>query len=145
MNNATSPLRDFARRLIDHEGGAKQAAGADLPPVVRVCEKLRAHLTTLMGKTGFQALLQRSLALGATEEPWLGTVTVDADGAWQGLGKSGAPDETKQVAEGGVVLLAQLLGLLTTFIGAHLTIRLVSEIWPTLPLDDLDLNSREAT
>ena len=41
--------------------------------------------------------------------------------------------------EGRVVLLAQLLGLLVAFIGENLTIRLVREVWPKAPLNDLDL------
>jgi hypothetical protein len=40
--------------------------------------------------------------------------------------------------EGRIVLLAQLLGLLVAFIGEHLTVRLVSEIWPKFSLSDLD-------
>jgi hypothetical protein len=34
-----------------------------------------------------------------------------------------------------VVLVAQLLGLLVTFIGEDLTLGLVREIWPKLSLD----------
>jgi hypothetical protein len=45
------------------------------------------------------------------------------------------PDE---LLEGGVVLVAQLLGLLTAFIGQTLTLRFVREIWPEVPLDDLN-------
>jgi circadian clock protein KaiC len=40
---------------------------------------------------------------------------------------------------GGVALLAQLLGLLVAFIGENLTLRLVREVWPKAPLNDLDL------
>jgi len=32
-----------------------------------------------------------------------------------------------------------LLGLLVAFIGENLTIRLVREVWPKAPLNDLDL------
>ena len=113
-------MRDFAKRLIDHEAKVGRSLESDLPVAFRACEKLRSHLTMLMGKTGFQALLARSLALGAAEAPWLGTVSLSADGGWQGLKKTGASDDTNQVAEGGVVLLARLLGLLTAFIGEPL-------------------------
>ena len=37
-----------------------------------------------------------------------------------------------------MVLVAQLLGLLVAFIGETLTLRLVREVWPKLPLNDLD-------
>ena len=137
-------MRDFAKHLIDHEAEGGQSPESDLPVAFRACEKLRSHLTTLMGKAGFRALLARSLALGAVEAPWLGTVSVRADGGWQGLEGLDASDDNNQVAEGGVVLLARLLGLLTTFIGEPLTMRLVSEIWPELPLSDLDLKAGDA-
>jgi hypothetical protein len=41
--------------------------------------------------------------------------------------------------EGRVVLLAQLLGLLVAFIGENLTLRLVREVWPKVPLKDIEL------
>ena len=41
--------------------------------------------------------------------------------------------------EGGVTLLAHLLGLLVTFIGEVLTVRLVRDVWPKVLVDDLDL------
>ncbi len=137
-------MRDFATRLIDHEAKGGQSPQSNLPVAFHVCEKLRSHLTTLMGKAGFQALLARSLALGAAEEPWLGTVSLNADGGWQGLEEADTSDDKNQVFEGGVVLLARLLGLLTVFIGEHLTVRLVREVWPELPLNDPDLKAGDA-
>jgi hypothetical protein len=44
------------------------------------------------------------------------------------------------MAEGSVVLVAQLLALLVAFIGENLTLRMVREVWPKLPqINDLDL------
>jgi hypothetical protein len=45
------------------------------------------------------------------------------------------------MAEGQVVLLGQLLGLLVAFIGENLTVRVVHEVWPQLTLDHSDLES----
>jgi hypothetical protein len=144
MNKATPPLREFARRLIELEANAIHSSQEHLPVAFLVCEKLRSHLTTLMGKTGFRALLARSLVLGAAEVPWLGTITVGADGGWRGFGEAGVLDDPAQVADGGVVLLARFVGLLTAFIGEDLTVRLIREIWPELTLDDLDLKPGDA-
>jgi hypothetical protein len=44
-------------------------------------------------------------------------------------------DET---LKGGASLVAQLLGLLVTFIGVALTMRLVRDIWPDAPYDSTD-------
>src|SRR6185437_15796686 len=51
------------------------------------------------------------------------------DGSLKGLDElaSQAQEETQ---EGGVVLLTQLIGLLLTFIGNDLTLRLVQDVWP---------------
>ena len=44
------------------------------------------------------------------------------------------------MGQGRVVLIAQLLGLLVTFIGEKLTVRMVREIWPKVSLKGLDLD-----
>ena len=40
--------------------------------------------------------------------------------------------------EGGAILIAQLLGLLLTFIGEGITLRLVQDVWPESAFDDRD-------
>ena len=56
---------------------------------------------------------------------------VAADGSLQGLDELGRQIDKDQVREGGVILIAQLLGLLLTFIGEAMTSRLVtSEVLP---------------
>jgi hypothetical protein len=91
-----------------------------------------------MGNVGFRALLSRALALANAEVPWLVAVHVNADGSFEGLDKLGAQVDPDEIFEGCVVLLAQLLGLLVAFIGEELTLRLVLEVWPKLPLKQLD-------
>jgi hypothetical protein len=91
-----------------------------------------------MGKVGFRELLSRALALANAEVPWLRAVHVKADGSFEGLDELGAQVDPDEIFEGRVVLLAQLLGLLVTFIGEDLTLRLVREVWPKLSLNNLD-------
>jgi hypothetical protein len=45
--------------------------------------------------------------------------------------------DPRAIAEGEVVLVADLLGLLVTFIGPALTVQLLGDVWPNL--DDLNL------
>jgi hypothetical protein len=52
-------------------------------------------------------------------------------------------DPNLKIAEGGAEILAQLLGLLVTFIGANLTLQLVRDIWPRVALSDLDFAKGE--
>ena len=91
-----------------------------------------------MGRIGFTALLSRALSLASAEVPWLRAAHVDSDGSLQGLNELEAQPDPEEIFEGSVVLLAQLLGLLAVFIGENLTLRLMRELWPKLPLNDLD-------
>ena len=139
MSRATPKLRDFAERLIDYETNADEsrAANLNIPAAFVVCDKLRPHLATLMGNGGFRALLWRALVLANAEVRWLTSVHVKADGTFEGLEEIATQVDPEQLADGGVVLLAQLLGLLVAFIGEKLTVRLVREVWPDAPLNDV--------
>jgi hypothetical protein len=131
-------MRNFAKRIMAYEAIGKKSSGRKIPAAFQVCEKLRPHLATLMGNAGFRALLSRSLALASAEVPSLRAAHVKSDGSLEGLDELGPQVDPEENAEGRVVLLAQLLGLLMAFIGENLTVRLVGEVWPKLPLNDLD-------
>ena len=141
MSRATPKIRDFAERLIAYETKSNKSSKTKTAAVFLVGEKLRLHLTALMGNVGFRALLSRALALTNAEVPWLREVHVKADGSLGGLDELGAQSDPEKIAEGSVVLLAQLFGLLVAFIGGSLTLRLVREIWPKIPLHDLDFGN----
>ena len=134
-------MRDFAERLIAYETKGTKSSKTKTAEAFLVGEKLRLHLTVLMGKVGFRALLSRALVLANAEAPWLRAVHVKADGSLGGLDELGGQVGREKITEGSVVLLAQLLGLLMAFIGGSLTLRLVREIWPKIPLNDLDFGN----
>jgi hypothetical protein len=131
-------MRDFAKHIMACEAMGNKTSGSKAPADVRVCEKLRPHLATLMGNAGFRALLSRSLALASAEVPSLRAVQVNSDGCLEGLNQSEAQVDREETGESGVVLLAQLVGLLIEFIGEGLTLRLLRDVWPKLSLDDPD-------
>ena len=131
-------MRALSQRLIAYETRKNKFSETKTPAAFHVGEKLRPHLATFMGITGFRALLCRALSLGSTEVTWLRAVQVKADGSVEGLGEIEAQVGPKEMAEGGVVLVVQLLGLLVILIGENLTLRIVREVWPKLPLRDLD-------
>ena len=141
MVRATTKMRDFAKCLMACEMTGSKSSEASTPAALVVCEKLRPHLATLMGNRGFRALLSRSLALAGAEVPWLRALHVKEDGFLGGLDELKAHLEPKSLFEGWVVLLAQLLGLLTSFIGENLTLHLVREVWPKLSFNELDLGT----
>jgi hypothetical protein len=96
-----------------------------------------------MGQGGFRALLARSLAVATPEVPWLAALQVNADGALEGWDKVEAQVEPGELTESGVLLVAQLLGLLVAFIGENLTLRLVRDVWPKLSLEDSNFTKRD--
>jgi len=132
-------MRDFAKHLIMRE--IQETTDRGPPPAFRACDKLRPRLATMMGEGGFRALILRALALANTETPWLRAARVKPDGALEGLEEIQAKINQDEFLEGSVVLLAQLLGLLETFIGPNLTSGLVGEIWPDIPLKEMAINN----
>ena len=132
-------MRNFAKRLIAYETLGNKPS--ETSAAFHVSEKLRPQLTTLMGNGGFQALLARALTLANAEVPWLRTVQVKTDGSLEGLEALHAKLAPGAFLECKVVLVAQLLGLLVAFIGENLTLRLVREVWPKIPLNDLDFGT----
>jgi hypothetical protein len=70
------------------------------------------------------------------EAPALRAVQVQADGSLGGREEPGTPAEMQKVAEGSVVLLEHLLGLLEAFIGRSLALRMLRDVWPKLTLTE---------
>ena len=139
--NRTTPsakVRDLAQRLIDHEAAPRDSSEANIVAAFRVSEKLRRLLSTLTGATGFRSLLSRALTLAKTQVPCLNMVQVNADGSLEGLSEFCD-------GEAGVMLIAQLLGLLVNFIGEPLTLRLVDDAWPDLLLKDTNSSETKST
>jgi hypothetical protein len=122
--------RHLAQRLLTYEGVAGKNSEPTESPAVRVCAKLRLPLITLAGVAGFRSLLSRALTLARAEAPSLGGVEVEADGSVKGLDELASKTGREQARDGGAILIAQLIGLLLTFIGEGLTLRLVQDVWP---------------
>jgi len=141
MKEPTPKIRAFVKRLIAHEAQQGKPSGSDMPGAFDVCEKLRPRMTTLMGTVGFQVLLSRALALASHGVPGLSVVQVKADGSLDGLKDLHAQNNPDEFIEGGVLLFAQLFGLMVLIIGEHLTLHLLGEVWPKSPLRNLNLGN----
>ena len=137
MNRTAVSLetRELAEWLVAFEAAAKNSSRDDAHATCRVCEKLRRPLSVLTGTAGFSSLFARALTLAEREVPALSAVQVRADGSLDGF----HGDVTK--ANG--VLIAHLLGLLITFIGEALTMRLLHDIWPDLAAFDFSVPREE--
>jgi hypothetical protein len=131
--NIPSPrMRDYAQQLLAYEAAAHNASELNMAAVFRVFEALRRPLSTLAGASGFRALLVRALMLAKAQVPSLSAVQVKPDGSLEGLNKL----RNNEDAEAGVVLIAQLLGLLVAFIGESLMLRILLDVWPGFTIFD---------
>lgn len=115
-------MRELAQRLIALEEASDLISNPAKNAAFRVLEKLRLLLTRFGGSDGFAALMRRAIALSRAENPSLMDCTLGKDGSMASI--EGISVET------GLSLAAQLLDLMTTFIGETLTLSLVADIWP---------------
>src|SRR5579863_6655999 len=110
-------VQDLARQILAQEVDESHPLEAGC----RATEKLRLHLSKLVGVSGYHALLARALALAKAQASWLGAVKVNADGSLDGFLETAFKQDPKEAMKGEAALLAQVLGLLITFIGQALT------------------------
>ena len=127
----------YARILIAEELRAKAPASSEARAALRVCEKLRRPLTTLAGTAGFRSLLHRALTLAKAKFPWLEGLKLNDDGSFNHTPELETHLATVEAASGAAAVAAQLLGLLITFIGEALTLRLIHDVWPKVALKNL--------
>ena len=114
--------RDLADHLVVIESASGDIADFDILATCRICEKLRRPLVAVTGTAGYASLLSRSLTLAKRQAPALASVQVKPDGTLDGL--------VADAAEEHPILVGCLLGLLMTFIGEALTMRVLNDIWP---------------
>ncbi len=131
----TNPnTRDIAERLLGYEAGKESPSGANAFPAVYMCEKLNLPLSKLVGETGSRALLARALTLAKREAEVLSPVKVTGDGDLEGW--------NGQAEGASTVLVGHLLGLVVTFLGEALTLRLLNDVWPDRTISDVSLSGR---
>jgi len=143
MSTASPEIQDLARRLIAFEAAPDNSSAAGVDVAAQVIEELRLRLIKLAGVDGFRSLLSRALTLAKAEVPSLNMVQVRADGSVEGFDGIEGSQEAGAAGQAGIVLVAHLLELLVTFIGAPLTLRLVRDTWPDASMDGADLRTEE--
>jgi hypothetical protein len=130
-------MRALAECLLACEAMPAEFSESMNYATLRVYEKLRQSLSTFAGVAAFESLAFRALVQARSEDPGLWAVQVAPDGSLQGLGWSKSQtDIDKDLAsefpanEGGIILIARLLGLLVIFLGESLTLSLLRAKWP---------------
>ncbi len=143
MSTTTPEIRGLARRLVALEKAGVASPDCLCVETEKVCEKLRAVISRLVGDAGYASLVSRSLAMAKAEAAWLERLKVRPDGSLQGFEPCGREPGTDPVDDAGCVLITHLLGLLVTFIGPSLTLTLVRAAWPGATFDDAELGIGE--
>lgn len=140
MSTASPELQALARQLLAFEATRDHSSEARADVATQVIEELRLRLIRLAGVDGFRSLLSRALTLAKAEAPSLNMAQVSADGSVEGFD---GIEEEGAASQAGTVLVAHLLELLVTFIGAPLTLRLVHDKWPDASMDKANLTGEE--
>jgi hypothetical protein len=139
LNMTAAPgMRDLAHRLLTYEAGAGKASEPLESPTFRVYEKLRQSLSAFAGVAAFESLAFRALTQAKSEAPDLWPVQIAAGGSLQGLGEFDPQINMNKdsTGDGGIILIACLLGLLRIFLGEALTLCLLRNAWPGEVFDD---------
>ena len=140
MSTASPELQALARQLLAFEATRDHSSEARADVAAQVIEELCLRLIRLAGVDGFRSLLSRALTLAKAEAPSLNMAHVSADGSVEGFD---GIEEAGAATQAGTVLVAHLLELLVTFIGAPLTLRLVHDKWPDASMDKANLIGEE--
>ena len=142
MTTVFPAMQDLARRILAVEAARARSqaergneADTQVDEAVRACAKLQAPLSRFTGPAGFLSLLTRALVLAKAEVPSLRVVQVRPDDSLVGFDEIKHDQNTGEFEKGGVVLVAHLLGLLATFIGESLTLRLARDAWQDAAFD----------
>jgi hypothetical protein len=135
VDAVTPAQRDLALWLLEEEMGDAQESEALLDAAERACQKLCRRLAKLVTVVGYQALLARALHLARGEFPFLEGVRpgVTEDACFDGLRTKTEGIDAVMLRAALTTVLAQVIGLVTTFIGDALTLRLVRDVWPDAP------------
>ncbi|HWP49867.1 MAG TPA: hypothetical protein VNM22_22115 [Candidatus Limnocylindrales bacterium] len=139
MRQGSSGAKEMAQRLLTYEAGGLQGSEDLAKAADHACQKLYHQMVRLVGLAGFQALLMRSLNLAKTEFPFLRRVESEpqAGECLKGILEAVQDRDPVLVGEGLVAVLANFIGLLITFIGKDLALRLIRKTWPEVTLDDV--------
>jgi hypothetical protein len=121
MTNKINTLEKLSRLIVEHELATSDEASKS----AALCfQKLRAHISRVMGVTGYRALLTRSLHLATKKNSFFSDLDISELGELRGFAESEHQVATVEL------LLVTFFELLKGFIGETLLMSLLSDIWP---------------
>jgi hypothetical protein len=121
-----------AHWLLAHEAVTLQHAHGHATAADRVHAQLRTGLVVFLGPTGFDSLWARAEHLAQPVVP-------------TPVGAAVLPPDARVADPDHAAVLARFIALLFTFVGTALSVRLLRQSWPTLPLDAAALETSDGT
>lgn len=118
-----------ARRLVAGELGDSSNQVAER--AAQACAGFTHHLARLVGSTGAQLLLRRSIALASPQIPWL-AAALAPDDTVSALRGAMEQQDPASIREAFVVVLTAFVDLLERLIGEALVARQLDDVWPTV-------------
>lgn len=125
------PSESLAATLVDHELSIAGVPGTQL-----VYEKTFAELAPIIGARGVRGIFERAFELVRTEQPALRSFEIgDEPSAAASSLATCLSSATHDVARAAAVALySAFFGLIVTFVGFELTVRLLRVAWPQVEL-----------
>lgn len=123
----TPDFGQAARRLIAGQPGDTSNQVAER--AAQACERFAKHLARLLGHTGAQLLVRRSLTLASLQFPWLAAV-LTPDDTVTALRDAMEQQDPETITDAFVAVLSAFVGLLERLIGEGLVERQLDEVWP---------------
>ena len=132
--NPASAFERAARRLLAGRPSDGNSSNHVAERATQGFERIAKHLTRLLGETGVQMLMERSIAIATSRFPWLGA----ASSAGQQESRASLLRHAMEKQEPGAItdafvdVLSIFVGLLKRLIGDGLVEQLLDEVWPAV-------------
>jgi hypothetical protein len=127
----TPNFGEAARTLLAGQPGDVETSNQVAARAVQACEQLATHLARLLGESGVQLLLRRSVGLASKEYPWLAPPQ-NQESVTSALRAAMEQQDSESITGAFVAVLSAFVGLLERLIGEGLVQRLVDEVWPAV-------------
>lgn len=146
MSAPDARARALSRGIIEHEIDGRETP-ADVAAAIEVAfRRLYQVMSTVIGPLGFQAVLTRAVHLTRRACPGFNAcdVTCGDTVVMTGMSELIEREGAAQAGAAAVVLLANVIALLCSFIGEDLTFRLLRRGWTGLPGQEAGPGAEEA-
>jgi hypothetical protein len=146
VSAAPLDVQQLAQRIFDRQLENRVDSAEVASAIEQTFARLEQPMMAMVGEVGFRAVMARALhltraALPKEALPPSATAVSGSNGGWSVAVESAGIERARVSAE---ALLAQVLGLMRSFIGEDLTVRTVRRAWTDLTASAEGSESGEA-